>query len=703
MKKIIIGLFCFFTVSVVFAQQSIETNSLRAPAYPLITIDPYMSAWSFSDNLYGDVVRHWTGQRRSLIGAIRVDGKVYRFMGKEKLPIDSASTANEKTPYQPLFNQTAQQTSVNVLPTQTIYTFNCGGKVQLNLTFTAPLLPSNLDLLSRPVNYISYQVRSMDQKRHDVQVYFEATPEWAVNHENQKISSGMESKNGMTFLKTGTMSQNILGTKGDNVRMDWGYFYLAGKQNKSNSFEINNYGTIKHQFIAKGILTDKANPHLSSDMEDEMTALGYAEQLGNVGEHPVSGYLMLGYDDIYSIQYFGQNLKAWWTNDGKITMADAFSKAAKEYPDIMNQCATFNDQLMQAAKQAGGQKYADLCALAFRQSIAAHKLVKDKSGELLFFSKENFSNGSIGTVDITYPSSPLFLYYNPALLQGMMNPIFKYCESGRWEKPFAPHDMGTYPIANGQTYGDGMPIEESGNMLILTAAIAQVEGNADYAKKHWNMLSTWADYLLKNGLDPENQLCTDDFAGHFAHNANLSIKAILGIAAYGKLAAMLGERDIATKYIDTARVMAQKWVEMDQDGDHYRLTFDQPGTWSQKYNLVWDQLLGLNVFPKEVAQKEIAYYLSKQNKYGLPLDSRKTYTKSDWIMWTATMAPNKATFEELIDPVYRAFDETTSRVPMTDWYETTNARQVGFQARSVVGGYFMKMLKVKQSEYSHNR
>jgi len=240
-----------------------------------------------------------------------------------------------------------------------------------------------------------------------------------------------------------------------------------------------------------------------------------------------------------------------------------------------------------------------------------------------------------------------------------------------------------------------MPVEESGNMLILTAAIATMEGNARYAEKHWSILTTWVDYLVENGLDPENQLCTDDFAGHFAHNANLSIKAILGIASYGRLAQMLGKKEIAEKYTTQARNMAAEWVKMADNGDHYRLTFDKPDTWSLKYNLVWDKLMKLNIFPETVIQKEIPYYLTKLNQYGIPLDNRETYTKADWIVWTATLAADKATFEQFIQPLHTFMNETTTRVPMTDWYWTDRPQQRGFQARSVVGGYFIKMLEGK--------
>ncbi len=291
------------------------------------------------------------------------------------------------------------------------------------------------------------------------------------------------------------------------------------------------------------------------------------------------------------------------------------------------------------------------------------------------------------------------LYFNPVLLKAMLTPILDYASLPRWPWPYAPHDIGTYPVANGQTYGGGektedfqMPVEESGNMLILMGALAQKDGNANYALEYWPVLTKWAEYLRDKGLDPENQLCTDDFAGHLAHNTNLSLKAILALGAYSKMARMAGKNDVADQYTKLAKEMAAKWEPMAADGDHYKLAFDRPGTWSQKYNLVWDRLLGLNLFPASIARKEVAYYLKTQKKYGIPLDNRETYTKLDWILWSATMAEKREDWDALVKPVYDFLNETPDRVPMTDWYWTLDGKRRGFTARSVVGGVFLKML-----------
>lgn len=635
-----------------------KRNVLRAPSYPLITVDPYTSVWSFADELNADATRHWTGKEQALLGVVDVDGISYRFMGKE-MPEEDVSVR---------FETAARQLSVNLLPTQTYYTFECG-PVLLDIVFTSPLLLEDLDRMSMPVNYISWRVRSVDQKKHEVRVNFEAFSSLAVNTKDQEVVLGREEENGISYLKTGTAEQSVLARKGDDVRIDWGYFYLAAQSDQKTDMAIG-----------------------------DRKQLVYSHALEEVSSSPEAGFLMVGYDDLYAIQYFKDNRMAYWKHNGKKNIRQAFEESAQAYRSLMKRCRDFDNRLMEEAERAGGKAYADLCALAYRQAVAAHKLVEDKDGNLLFLSKENFSNGSIGTVDVTYPSAPLFLLYNPDLLKGMLNPIFYYSESGQWNKPFAAHDVGTYPHANGQTYPYDMPVEECGNMLILTTAIALREGNAEYARKHWETLGIWADYLLKEGLDPDNQLCTDDFAGHLARNANLSIKAIMGIAGYGKLAEMLGDDGLATRYLSAARKMAEAWEEMADDGDHFRLTFDKEGSWSQKYNLVWDKVWNTNIFPDRISRKEMVYYLKVQQPFGLPLDSRKTYTKVDWILWTACLADTPEDFGRLVEPVCRYVNETEPRVPLTDWYEAVDGKSINMRARSVVGGFFMKMLEKRMEK-----
>ena len=607
-------------------------STLRPPAVPLIACDPYFSIWSCADRLTDEWPRHWTGRPNALCGLIRVDGAPFRLIGPEPKPV----------PAMP-------QVSVDVLPTRTLYAFE-GAGVRVGLTFMTAMLPEDLDVLARPVTYVTFDVTPTDGRGHEVALYYDHSAEIAVNDASQPVIWAREDVRGLDVLRIGSAEQPVLEKKGDDLRIDWGYLYLATDKSRAS-----------RQVIA-------------------------------------AAHLIVAYDDLYSIEYFGRQLRPYWRRDGD-DAADLLRDAAHDYDELCERCAEFDEELMSNLQAAGGTKYARLAALAYRQAIAGCKLAADGNGMPVFFPKECFSNGCIGTVDVIYPMQPLFIFLSPALAKASLAPVLEYAASGRWRFPFAPHDLGTYPKANGQVYGGGerteenqMPVEESGNMLLMLAALAKAEGSAEFAGRYWEQLTDWADYLAQKGFDPENQLCTDDFAGHLAHNANLSIKAILGLGAYAQLCAMRGEEDAARKYLAMAHGFASQWVDAARDDDHYRLAFDRPGTWSQKYNLVWDRILGLGLFPADVARTEIAYYRNVQNRYGIPLDNRSDYTKTDWVLWTATLTQESADFEALLGPVFDFLNDTPDRVPMTDWYFTSTAKRTGFQARPVVGGVFLRML-----------
>lgn len=661
----------------------------RLPAVPLITCDPYFSLWSGSDCLYETDTCHWTGRRKRVTGTARIDGVDYRFMGLGKA-------------------QAMEQTSLSVTATCSAYRFQAAG-VELCLEFWTPLLLDDLDVMSRPCSYLDMAVRSLDGKSHEVEIAWEFAGELCCDGgQTEKIGGGsyeLEMGDGQQAGRTawmGLRQQHPLGQSGDSIAIDWGYLHLAAAP--GSPLEVS-YHQVNRSLCAK------ADLHLAESGWQEAS-------------------LVAAYDDIVAIDYFGRMLPGYWARDGK-NILNAISEAVSGHDELLQRCEAFDERLEKEAMEFG-EAYTKICIAAYRQSIAAHKLIADEDGNAVFISKECHSNGCAATVDVTYPSTPLYYCYNPELVRGMMRPVMRFAKLPVWGYDFAPHDAGRYPYVTGQVYGlasyqeaaqdlrDGeeggyiypmiwqmpqsaqmyntknqMPVEESGNLLILEAALIRQnpEGEKENLLENLPLYEKWVKYLLEYGSDPGEQLCTDDFAGHLAHNVNLAFKAIMGVEAYSILMHAVGREEEAAQYHEKARTMAKDACERALDGDHTRLTFDGDSeSWSLKYNAVWDLVFGSGFWDDAFYSREIEQYRRKYNRYGVPLDSRASYTKSDWMMWAAAMDPDGQAVEEFAEHILAFLEESGDRVPFSDWYMTEDGRHCNFQNRTVQGGLFMPLL-----------
>ena len=426
------------------------------------------------------------------------------------------------------------QTSVKVMPLQTTYSF-AGSGLKVSLVFSTPKFTEDLDVFSRPVTYVTAYVEGAKKWELNATI----SPALATNDDKAQMITNRCTVAGLSAVSIGRAKQKPLAKGGDRVRCDWGYAWLVG-------------------------------PSAAKDGE---------------------AHFLLAYDDVKSMRFFGEDLPAWWRRDG-LSFAAMLEKAEAERPALLKKMDVFDAEFTADFVKAGGEKYAKLASLAYRQSFAACKLVADRNNQPIYLSKENGSGGLAGTVDVLYPQAPHLLLMSPTLFRATLAPVLVYANHSRWPWPFAPHDLGLYPIAEGQLYAGGekskdesrlMPVEECGNMIISLAALAHVEGNASFAASWWPTVTKWAEYLERFGFDPGNQLCTDDFAGHLAHNANLAVKSIVALACYARLAESLGYEDVATKYGKMAKAMVPKWMEAAKGGREggYRLAYDRPGTWSR--------------------------------------------------------------------------------------------------------------------------
>ncbi len=621
---------------------------LRAPSIPLITIDPYFSVWSRDEVINFYETEHWTNKPNNIIGTVFIDEKEYLFLGYDRDVLKLEQKSLEIDAF-----------STTVVMENDI--------ISLNLKFTSPVLINDYELMTRPVSYLAVDYKLKDGKNHNVKIDIRVSDELCLDEagQNDVLKEKVKYEN-LTGMRMGNVDQKPLHKSGDDIRIDWGYVYLI-----SNGENVTTKTSDRH---------DKEYIHTISELKENEDVLYF-----------------FAYDDVESIEYFKTHLKSYWNRNGK-TILQAVKEANDDYKETLKKCNEFSEKLYSDAVNVGGERYAEILLLSYRQVMAAHKLVLDENDEILYISKECNSNGCAATVDVSYPSTPLYLLYNPELVKGMMRPIYKYAQSDEWTFDFAPHDVGQYPLVNGQVYGENkliyqMPVEECGNMLVMETNVALATKSTEFAESHIEILEKWCKYLIEFGADPGNQLCTDDFAGHLEHNCNLSLKAIMGLRGMAIIMEMSGKSEKSEFYKSKAEEMAENWLKtaVDEKGESL-LAFNRPDTFSMKYNMVWDRVWGTNLFSQEFMDKELQNNKKYFNKYGMPLDSRADYTKSDWLVWVASMTSDKKVFEEFVAPLWSAYNECTTRAVLSDWYDTKSGNMVSFRHRTVQGGLFMRIL-----------
>ncbi len=660
-------------------------DPVRPPAIPLVVRSPYLSTWLPADNLPGTWPTFWTGRITAMAGLATIDGTSFLFLGAPSLP--------NTNPF-----PTMRQLSVTTTATKSEFVLEQAG-VELTVSFLSPVEPGDLKRQSQPLSYIAISARGIDGKRHKVSVYFDISGEWAAADSGRSITWDEQRYSGSgTNLISLTYAQSaprVLAEDADTA--EWGTVVVSSEDRSGLSWQIGADTDVRSQFVGKGALLDTVDQRKPRPINDHYPVFGFALDLGSVRHSRSAPFLVsIGHVREPAINYLGEQLPPLWKSYYPTWQAMVAAFHA-DFPAAVQRTGRLDQKIHRDATRAGGADYAALCALSLRQAYAGTELVS-RNGRPWAFLKEISSDGNVSTIDVTYPCMPVFLYADPAYLGMILAPTLDYVENHGYPKTFAPHDLGSnYPNATGHLNGTGeedMPVEESANMLIMTAAyLARMPAasQAAFATAHYPILKQWAEYLVDNALDPNLQNQTDDFTGFIAHSVNLALKGIIGIGAMSQIATMAGNKADSAGYLATAHSYISQWRQKATDaaGDHLKLAYDQDGTWSLKYNGYADRLLGLHLIPASVAAVEARWYLSRASTYGVPLDIRHQYTKADWELWTAAWLKDHAEIRDvLVAGVYAFANTSAQRVPMTDWYDTVTDRQVGFQARPVVGGFF---------------
>ncbi|KAJ3908017.1 hypothetical protein F5879DRAFT_794476 [Lentinula edodes] len=664
------------------------STPFNAPSYPLAVRTPYLSAWFPSPE--GGVALNqawpefWTGATLGWAGFAKVDGVAYSFLGESSVTNFTKAT----------------QVSAEFTSTRSIFVLSAG-PVNLTVTFLSPIEPEDLVKQSFPFSYLSVSASCSDGSSHSVSVYTDITGEWLATDHTAAIN--WTTTTGDVLTHQSQLKNQTEYTEGDGRILQGSMFYSTRNVDGA-TYQTGSSTVVRSYFISNGKLANTRDTNYRA-IDNDWPVFAFARSLGQVTKDtPQYAVFSVGHVRDPVIKYIqnngvtfeGRSYYFWSTYS---TISGAITAFLSDYSEALSRAKALDEKLQTAASSISSD-YADIVALSMRQTFGATELTISGSpgawntDDVLMFIKEISSDGNVNTVDIIMPAWPAFMYLNPKLGEYLLLPLLQYQATGQYPNEWAVHDLGGFrsPIANGHDQGldEKMPIEECGNMINMMLDYTQRTGDASLVKAYPIHLNQWAEYLVANTLFPANQLTTVDFDGPLPNQTNLAIKGIIGIQAMSVISRKyLDDAGSADSYSSTAASYLKTWQKygISSDDTHLVLEASLYGNQTSNvlaFNLAMDKLLGLNFIPDSVYSLR-AYIAPMKSKYGFALDSRSTYTSSEWMIWTA-MTTSTSVRDSFIKAIHNWVSSGKSKTPFTDRFDDATGSSSANKNRPVVGG-----------------
>ena len=716
-----------FSVLTAGLSASAAAAPLRPPAVPLAVSTPFLSIWSFDAGALASPAAFWHGEAATLDALVRVDGQAFTLMGA---PSAAAPAARQ-----------LGLPAVSALTSA--YAFSAGG-VSVALRLTTPALPGDAVACSRAGTYVSFELASADGSPHAAEVLFDAGGEVVVGgYDGEMLEWDRPAVNASVLaMRIGLVGQRVPGfnlsahlraSTEPHQRQDFGFLYVladrgGGGRAAPAASLIAPAGAVHAAFAAGGAanmsgLPDAPPPAPAAAAGADAIVAAVAFDLGTL---PASGApararaLLLG-DEVATVLNYNALLPPLWradfpVGDTSVVPAAGLARALADADALLAAADAFDAALAPRLEAAGGEAFANVAQLVFRQVTGSNGVAANGSGAIWSFQKEISSDGDMSTLDVIFPSAAQHLAFdNASGLVALLDPVL-YIMAGfspaRFDQPCALHSVGKWPVVDAGNGGCSMPMESTGDVLILAAAATMARGgDASWAAAYLPTLRRFAAFCAASLPWPAFQDMTDDFSHAPGNLTNLALKCIAGIGAQGYQEQAVGNSSGAAALFAAARGFGEGFAQHAPSRSHAGLRFVYNDTWEASYGLMynafWLRLLGLEGLVPGFEALFSAHYnflasVTANATWCIPLSSMEKDSKWDWLAYTAaTMFTNatppapSAYSAHVLDQIVFFANTTSSRFPLSDHPECVGAfppAAAADRARPVLGAFFAPLL-----------